>query len=218
MGKRKISFRGTEDTCRGGPSRRCDDAGATLVESLIILPLFLVFLFGILEGGRLLMVHQTARAATSVAARQAAIRGTESTSDFRILQSLQRATVGRIEAGELDRIIVFNASIAGQPNRFLTEVPASCLSGPVAGLCNVYTGADFNLSEGDLATCASPSKARHWCPADRKSASLDTDGNGPPDWIGIYIQGDLPMVTSLFGDSITITDTRIARIEATRLR
>lgn len=177
-----------------------------------------MLLFGILEGGRVLMLNQTMRSASSVGSRQATIQGSELSSDYRILQSIKGGVEDRIPTDEISRVIVFKATIAGQPNRFLTEVPASCLSGPVTGLCNVYTGADFSLTEAQLASCTSPSKARYWCPSNRKSASLSTDGNGPPDWIGVYIEAEVPLVTKLFGDSLQMTDTRIGRIESTSLR
>lgn len=174
-----------------------------------MLPAFIFLILGILEGGRVLLLHQSMRAATSQSARAAAIFGNDLDADYNILQEVRKSTQARIPASEIDRIIVYEAANSTDP------VPTQCLSGPVSGLCNVYSGADFAIEKDDLATCSPPSKARFWCPSDRKYAATGAEGNGPPDWIGIYIEARVPQITKLYGDNVTLDDTIVARIEAT---
>jgi hypothetical protein len=181
------------------------------VEAAILLPLFIALLIGILEGGRMLMLNQTMRVATSTSARAAAIAGNDISADYRILSAIEGSTTARIPADHLDLIVVFKATSS------TASVPSGCLSASIPNQCNRYTGADLDLLEADLASCVVPSKARFWCPSTRKYAATDADGNGPPDWIGVYIEADMPMVTKLFGSSITLTDTQITRIEATAI-
>ena len=53
--------------------------GQSLVEFALVTPLFLILIFGILEGGRLVWTHHTMTNATREGARYATVRGSGST-------------------------------------------------------------------------------------------------------------------------------------------
>ena len=173
-----------------------------------MLPVFVALVLGVLEGGRVMLANQTMRAATSTASRSASIAANDASADYQILQAIEESTQGRIRSASIDRIIIYKATGSDDP------VPDSCLVGPIHGLCNVYDGRSFDLDADDLATCDSSSPARFWCPTDRKYAAQNDNGNGPPDWIGIYIEADFDLATGVFGDQLVIKDSNVTRVEA----
>lgn len=185
------------------------DRGAALVEAALILPIFVLLVLAVLEGGRVLLGHQTMGAGTSGAARSASLAANDINADYLILQSIHDATQGRIKADSIERIVIFKATSSTD------TVPPQCLaSGSQSDLCNVYDGSSFAIDEADIATCDPPSPARFWCPSDRKYAAQNDNGNGPPDWIGVYIEADFDLVTGVFGEQIRFEDTKVTRIEA----
>ena len=185
-----------------------DDRGAAIIEAALILPVFVVLVLAVLEGGRIMLGNQTMGAATAGAARSASLAANDLDADYLILQAIEDATQGRIKSSSITKIVIFEASSS------TASVPADCLIGPVSGKCNVYDGTSFDIPEEDLATCDPPSLARFWCPSDRKYAAQNDNGNGPPDWIGVYIEADFDLVTGIFGDQIQFDETKVTRVEA----
>jgi Flp pilus assembly protein TadG len=61
---------------RGAARRLCGTGGASAIEYGIILPVFLAFLLGIMDTGRLLWTYNTLHRATDAAARCAAVNTT----------------------------------------------------------------------------------------------------------------------------------------------
>ncbi len=57
------------------PERRRGERGATVVEMAIVLPLLLMFIFGIIDGARLIATHNDVRTATREAARHGSAVG-----------------------------------------------------------------------------------------------------------------------------------------------
>ena len=58
---------------------------------------------------------------------------------------------------------------------------------------------------------------RNWCPTDRNYAAKATNGNGPPDFLGLYIEFEHRWFTGLFGDKFTLTSTTVTRLEPSSL-
>jgi Flp pilus assembly protein TadG len=203
-----------------------------MVEAALITPLFIFLLFGTLEFGGLFRDYLTLNDATASAARAAAIAGNDANADFQILQGIKSGTNALSKTG-IKKIIVYKATTSA------TGVPANCKAltsnGTIAvGIsggtnpCNVYAGSNLNTPENQgFANCSAtatagppampPSLQLNWCPTTRKFAAKSTNGNGPPDFVGVYIEFEHKWFTGLFGEKFTLTSTTVTRLEPSSL-
>lgn len=201
---------------------RCgDDRGAVMAEAALITPLFIFLLFGTIEFGGLFRDYLTINDATASGARGASIAGNDANADWLILQGIKSSTSALAKTG-IQKIIVYKAEDS------TSTVPAGCLLAPssppsgVSGSCNVYNAASLNLDESPhFEDCGPDSYQANWCPTTRKSAATvnpDPDlNNGPPDFLGIFIEFDHMWFTGLFGEKFTITSTTVTRLEPSSL-
>ncbi|MCP3855833.1 MAG: pilus assembly protein [Actinomycetia bacterium] len=173
-----------------------------------MLPIFLAFVFAVLELGLVFQTVQTVANMTRVGARTAAIAGDEADADFRILAATEKAS-SAIAASDIHRIVVFSASGPEStiPDACKTSTDPSTLA---ANECNVYLpshfgnpSSDFGCSVGDLDAA--------WCPTGRDVTA------GGRAFIGIWVEAEREYVTGFFGDSITMSDSVILRIEPDQL-
>jgi Flp pilus assembly protein TadG len=189
--------------------------GSTLIESVIVLPLFFLLVFGMLEFGFAFKDYLSLANGTRDGARTASTAGNQANADYLTLQAIQDAT-DAMNASAIQRIVIFHA--AGPES----TVPAGCAAGTATsgtgspsftGACNVYTSSSFNLTEAQF-DCGGSGTApdQFWCPTDRKVA---TSGSfGPPDYIGVWMRVRYDYITGLFpGGGMTFEDTTIIRIE-----
>ena len=191
--------------------RRCDgERGATLVESAIITPILLLFVFGIFEFGFAFRDYLAVANTTRDAAREASVAGNVDDADYRMLRAVERAAAA-LPDGAIDRIVIWEAS--GPKD----TVPSGCANGtPQSGVCNVYSHADLTIPEIEFGcqwTGNSPpdpydSPDRFWCPDDREVSV----GSGL-DYVGIYIRITHTYITGLFGDSVVFEDQLILKVE-----
>ncbi len=190
--------------------RGTGEDGAVLAEAALLTPLIVLMLFAILEFGGLFRSYLTMNNATSAGTRQAAIAGSDVDADYQILQAI-RDDSRAMPSSQITRIVVYKAVNATTP------VPSTCAAGtPVAGSCNTYTGADLARPATDFGCSVSPPQPdRFWCPTTRKFAVKGV--NGPPDWLGIFIEVRHPWVTGLFGSSVVISNTSVVKLEASSL-
>lgn len=166
-----------------------------------------MLLFGIIEYGWGFMDRLTAKNASLVGARAAAGEGTNSDADYDILQAIKQASAAA-KSAKVTQVVVYKAS------SFAGTVPSACLSSSQAGLCNRYTGADF----ADALTsfgCGTGDLDAAWCPTSRKDALGGT--NGPPDYIGVFVQVHHDNITGFFGSGFNFKADTVIRIEPTRL-
>ena len=187
--------------CRG-------ERGAALVESAIITPVLMLFLFGIFEFGFAFRDYLTVANATRDGVREVSVAGDVGDADYRMLRSIRRASAALPDGG-LDIVVVFEAS---GPT---STVPAGCAAGsPASGVCNVYTPAQMGLDisffgcQSIAAGDPVDSPDRHWCPRDRETSV----GTGL-DYIGVYVRGSHEYITGLFGSSVTFEDQMILKVE-----
>jgi hypothetical protein len=176
-----------------------------MVETAITLPVFLLVVFGIIEFGLIFRDNLTVANTTRDAARAGSVMGDDPTADQFLLEVVE-ASSGAMKAQQLNRIVVFKATGPGSP------VPPACLAGPVSGLCNVYTGAQLSTTGPSDFGCGPSALDRYWCPTDRV-----VNQEGPPDYLGVYVEADRPMVTGVLGRSFTLDDTYVLRLEPTDL-
>ena len=196
--------------------RGLDDSGATLVEFALVAPFLVILVLGTIEFGLAWRARLDVESAVSLGVRQNANLGNARASDYESLQSL----VGTIDNPNLTitKVVIYKATgVEGEPSNpsCLTANPSSTGAGR-GGACNVYgpdqladLGATYSVHFGNATTCTSGSAwDRWWCPVSRKA-----DQGDPPDYLGISIEAELDATTNLFGDSFTITERGVMRLE-----
>lgn len=203
---------------RSEPRRRAfrrgrDDSGATLVEFALVAPLLVVLVLGTIEFGLAWRARLDVETAVSLAARQNSNLGDFRPADYESLQSM----VGSIDndAITITKVVIYKATGPnGEPQNpsCLTATPSSTGNGR-SGACNIYHPDQLaNLTDqrfGPGATdCDGGEWDRWWCPPNRNA-----DQGDPPDYLGVYIEAELDATTNLFGDSFTITERGVMRLE-----
>lgn len=193
------------------------ERGAALLETLLVAPVVMALLLGIFEFGLIYRDVLTTADAVANGARSGAVIGPRTTdsgvsADFEIIRQV-RNSLGNVPVEWIDRIVVFKAAGpgAGSPS---SQVPHACKTGgSVANVCNVYDPANAFLAVDTgnndfFANCPS-GRACSWRPASRR--------NGPTaaaiDYLGVYVRLERPYVSGLFGDTFTIEQAYIVRLE-----
>lgn len=184
------------------------DQGATLVESALITPVLLLFVFGIFEFGFAFRDYLGVANTVRDGAREASVAADAGDADYRVLRAVQRGS-SALPDDAIERLVIWKAS--GPDD----SVPASCAAGSaVVGLCNVYDSSSLTIPEVEFG-CQEvangdpyDSPDRFWCPVDRQV----TAGSGL-DFVGIYVQVTHQYITGLFGDQIVFTDDIVLKVE-----
>jgi hypothetical protein len=175
--------------------------------------MFFLILFGVLEFGGAFRDYLTVRNASQGGARAGSIAGNDADADFKVVNAV-RIDAAAMPAAQLLKVVVFLAADS------TATVPAACTTA-TSGIgsptfCNVYTGAYLRAANAtgwdDCSNASDPS--RFWCPTDRKTAATAAAGNGPPDFLGVWVQVRHPWITGLFGQSVVLTSQTINKIEA----
>jgi hypothetical protein len=206
-----------------GTMRIQGDRGAALVEGAIVALPFFILVFGVLEMGLLLKTHLAASNVVTTSSRSAATFGSDGSSDYEILTTINESLVGIDRANVGDIVIFHGAGSDAKPNdlclnrsRWGGTVGAQ---GPFTGACNVYTTDDFgwDVSDFDCDPTTTPGpNDDNWCPQDRKDWTANTEAGYPysgTDYIGVYVDIEYDYITGIFGDSLSIDDQMIVRIE-----
>ncbi|MEO0493649.1 MAG: TadE/TadG family type IV pilus assembly protein [Actinomycetota bacterium] len=185
------------------------DSGATLLESAIVTPVLLLFIFGIFEFGFAFRDYLAVANSTRDAAREVSVAGNVLDADYRMLRAVERASAA-LPDGAIERIVVWEADGPAD------TVPAACASGnPQAGptvFCNVYDSSDLTIPEVnfgcDASAIAPNAPDRFWCPNTREVSV----GTGL-DYVGVYMRITHEYITGLFGDDVTFEDQLILKLE-----
>jgi Flp pilus assembly protein TadG len=199
----------------GGRSRRRGrgERGASLVEAAIVTPLVFLLVFGVLEAGYAFFGKLTVDNMSVVGTRAASGQANEVLSDYKVLRAVEHGS-STMSPSTINLIVVYKATGPGG------SVPASCKTASVTGLCNRYTGADLALAEDQFGCVGPPGptskKDAFWCPTTRKTALQGT--GGPPDYVGVYVEGVHDNLIGFFGASFTFTAENVIRIEPRSLR
>lgn len=194
--------------------KRRNQRGATLIEAVIVTPLFLIIVMGMFETA--FMVHDNIKVTNAAGAglRAATVEGTTVSADYQTLQSLRNG-LATFDPADVERIVIFRADDPSAP------IPAGCLSVPPPpdAPCNSYVPSDFFLpfvdgtgAQTDHWGCGPSSRDQNWCPTTRQGGLSDPGG---PDHVGVYIRVRQANLTGLFGADREVEVTRIARIEPT---
>lgn len=185
--------------------KRCTgDSGAALVEAAIVTPVFFILLLAILEFSFLLLDRLTVANTGTEAARSGSVEGNKSKADYFVLNTVKKAS-SAMDLKKINYVVVYRAT---GPT---STVPTACKTASSAILkCNRYTGSDMALPDTKFG-CGVGTLDLSWCPATRKTAL--TGVNGPPDFVGIYVNATHPMITGLFGRSYELTSDSVIQIE-----
>ena len=184
------------------------ERGATLVESALITPILLLFVFGIFEFGFAFRDYLAVSNIVRDGAREASVAGNASDADYRILRAVERASAA-LPDNAIDGIIVFEATDAESTPH------ADCLAGTSRGptgteRCNVYRASDLALPDTEFlcdATPPIPDPDRFFCPTGRDVLV------GNLDYVGIWVQVTHSYITGLFGADVVFTDQIILKLE-----
>lgn len=194
--------------CRRPAAGAIDERGATLVEFAVVAPLFFTLIFAVLEFGLAFNTYLGVANTSRSSARVASAMANEPEADYAILRSVVKSSSTMVR-GDIQRIVVFRAATPD------SQVPAACRTATVGipNTCNVYLPANF--ADPDTAYgCGGADLDRFWCPTVRKVAV--TGAQGPPDYIGVWVEAQHGMLTGFFGSSRTLTDQTVMRIEPRR--
>lgn len=196
---------------RPGGSRR--ERGASLVEATIVVPLFFLLVFGVMEAGYAWFGRSTVNNMAVVGARSGSGEANEVLADYAILQAVKNGAAG-IGTGRITMIVVYRATGPGD------HVPSACLTASVSNTsvvrgCNRYVPADLDRPSTDFGCVGPPGPTvkidSYWCPTARKTALQGS--NGPPDYIGVYVETVHENLTGLDWPSFTFTQETVMRIE-----
>lgn len=184
------------------------EGGSALVEATFVLPLFILFVLALIEFGLVFHDKLTVGNMAQTGVRAAATQGNDLLADYHFVRALDRGA-GAMDQDQIQFVVIYKAE---NPQ---SEAPSACLSGtPQVGLCNVYRPEDFEAKKKDFG-CDSNDLDRYWCPTSRKVASTVETG-GPPDYLGVYVRTVHDNLTGFFGESFTLTDDKVMRMEARR--
>ncbi len=182
---------------------RSNERGVAMVEAAIVTPLLLMLLFGIIEFGFMFKDTLTLANSSRAGSRMASAAAVDPLADYFVLQAIKGAS-GTFTA--VQQVIVFKAT---SPT---SAVPGSCLTGAVAGLCNVYNQTDLSISQATFQG-AGYTKDDFWAAPTRVTSIRAVGG---PDYLGVYVKAQHDSVFQIIVPSRTLTDTTIMRLEPTR--
>lgn len=187
----------------------CDRSlGAVLVEAAFVTPLFLLLVFGIIEVGlamndRLALAHAV-RAGTRVASAS----GNDRLADYGIIKTVM-AEAAALGDDQIEMVIVYRADGIGDPP------PDRCLEGRSArpttktdDACNVYLPEDFGVKKDKWGCKDEEDLDEFWCPMSREV--VRSQG---PEYVGVYMKVSHRWVTGMFGQTVTLTDQSVIRLE-----
>jgi Flp pilus assembly protein TadG len=198
-----------------------------VVEATIITPVLLLLLFGVFEFGLYFRDYLTTGDAIGEGARIGGIVGPDPldigtpsdpayvTADYAIVAAIREATAS-IDPTAIERIVVFDTPNPAAGSA-LDQVRPGCRNGANSSSalrCNVYPGEDafYAVQSGnsDYFDCtAGGTRACGWDPYTRD----DGPNVSEIDYLGVYIKMNHPWVTGIFGDSATIEQATIIRLE-----
>lgn len=185
---------------------RRSERGAGLLETAIVIPVFLLLVFSIFEMGLLFRDSLTTDNASREGARAASTRGNRDDADYYVLRTIEHG-LEAMGLERLDHVVVFKAT--GPDD----TVPGACKTASQAGLCNRYTAADFfaeldDSGGNDTGNFRCGSRDSSWCPTTR-----ETSLSAGTDFIGIHVQTRHDFITGFFSGGNDLEETTILRLE-----
>ncbi len=170
-------------------SKRQSEKGASMVEFALVFPVFVFFIFAIIDGSAAFHSRNTMGAAVADTVRGGAISGRAIDSDEKIVKGIIARSDNAL-ATNVQRIVIFKADMR-DPNP--TD---DCKAGIASSECAVYEKDNFD----------SPVCLGGWCPPDR-----NTD-----DWIGVWVLSEFEGLTGMNPFDFSWTDRAVTIVEPER--
>lgn len=172
------------------------ERGAVMVEMAIVVPIFVLLAFGMLEFGlafkdKLSMAH-----AVNQATRNATVLGTEPVADIEILRAFEAGMTGATGLNTVTHVDIFKADVDGNPVAWDRYVPdgTTCGWSPCPDPDGAFAG--YGVPSGYPPSCR------------------DNDLEGGVDTIGVQVRYTHSWVTGVLGFSAqTWHETARGRIE-----
>jgi hypothetical protein len=186
-----------------------------MAEAALLTPFFLTLLFGMLEFGGAFRDYLTLANATSIGARQAAIRGNATDADWWILKSIKDASQA-MPWSQVQQVVIYNADPPAAGSAPLNAPPAACLTSGQPGVCNTYSAGDlasFPSTESLAWQQGTATDQGNWTGANRYVLVAPPG----PDYVGIYVKVVHLWITGLFGSSKTLTNNTTSQLEPQKL-
>ncbi|HEX7094803.1 MAG TPA: TadE family protein [Acidimicrobiales bacterium] len=160
-----------------------------LIEAAIVMPLLLTLVMGIIEFGMVFSDMQTVGASTRAGARAAVAYSRQANYDVQAVNAVASALTARTSGTPIEMWIYKVGSSGNDP------ASPGCSSQCQHYLWNDATKS-WDLQPGSV-----------WAYDDMNACTL------PLDELGVRVRVKHHMLTGLFGDSITLTDTTVMRLE-----
>lgn len=175
-----------------------DDRGTALVETVLILPVLIIVVFGIIEWSSAYHDSSVTADAARAGGRVAAAQALNSAYATNAAQSVSSA-LRSLPSTEPQEMWVYKANSNGYPG----------------------TGTDFS-------SCGTNCIKYLWLPASKQFDTANPQGNGWPassqnvctdpfDELGIYVKIKHSFITNLFGATVSLDDHSVFRLEPTSL-
>ncbi|MEX0666055.1 MAG: TadE family protein [Acidimicrobiia bacterium] len=183
------------------------------MEAAIIAPLVLLLIYGVMETGYAFFGRLTVNNMSVVGARSGSGEANDVLADFAILQAVENGATG-MGTNDITMVVVYRATSPDD------RVPAACKTASVTNTsgtrgCNRYVSGDLALDSDQFGCIGPPGPGtkvdNFWCPTTRKTALQGA--NGPPDYIGVYVEAEHQNLTGIIGESFTFTTDTVIRIE-----
>jgi Flp pilus assembly protein TadG len=201
-------------------SARTGEHGAVLIEAALIAPILFALVFGAMELGYAYFGQLTVKHMSVAGARSASGSAADVLADYNTLHAVKDASTG-MATSDVTMVVIYRASAPSD------RVPANCKIASVTNTtttrgCNRYVGSDLTLASTQFGCVGPPGPVvkidSYWCPTTRKTALLADNGNGPPDYIGVYVVAVHHNLFGVFGKSFTFSSDTVIRIEPRTLR
>ncbi len=190
---------------------RESDRGAALVEAALILPIFILLLFGIIDWSMFmkdkLAVTDSARVGVRTASALARVPDFSTETVKAIARAGSAMPMKNLAAGK-GFVLIYRANSSGLPGSW-TSMPLDALVQCQAlADCDsyVWNGTSFSLT--GVAQTPWPATSINACPT-------AADG-GPPDSVGVYVQGTHDRVSRFFGAASVVSDRAVLKFEPRR--
>lgn len=192
------------------PTRRLrGESGVAVVEFALILPVLIVFMFGIIDYGMLFKADNQTEHALMSAGRVVAQQSKARLADYEALRMLKASTSGMSNA-TVTKVVIYKATAADG------KVPAACLNASVNGVCNYYNKTKFETFEtskstafAGTASCTGSSWDSAWCPTTRSAQT---------DRIGMYVEVEYDHLTGMLPGNFTIKKRTVYSVEPTQIK
>lgn len=174
-----------------------------MLEAAIITPVFFALILAIADIGLAMNDYLALANSVRAGARVASASGNDVYGDWGILSAVERESTA-LERNKIKYIVVYKPAGFGEPPT------ATCQAGqPVEGVCNVYTAADLKRPRDDFGCEFESVLDGWWCPTSRV---VSLSGTGT-DYIGVWMKIEHPWLTKMFGNTKTLTDSSVIRLE-----